>query len=528
MKKFLSTIAWLLGIPLFIVLIFVVFGFLAIRFNFWPPNCGILPISQARQVCEFSKLEKAPKGKSAELRFWVTVPYNTPSEDNVFLAIDGRDPLKMERIDDTIFEAEISALTGDDIKYYYFRNTKQSHSNNTQIKVKSFKKTVYDYVSDWSDLKSPRISKDLLSSVEMTDTWTINYNFQLFEDTRRNLDATMSRIKEMGGEEIGVYSFADMAGEKDNFILTETASPYYHWRDAAITESEMQKIAKKAKAYGLKTILYYNIGADYNKYYDVSPLGIFTGGQAASGLGGNAAEERAGADFGRYEPKTKEWLDRYFDQLEGILVEWAKRAEAAGIDAFDINPHYKPPTMEPLNDYADTKWLEVIAAIREVYRGKIYFDYNPKFRDEVDGLIYSAGIINLRPNATTLEMRRAWESLLDRIEAELAFYKKPVFIKISTQSYDGVTSGKPGWEFADYIEVEQQGYKRDWQEQADAYEAFFQAMAGRTFFAGVITGMFAWDDMMGPEYIQPRYNDLSSNIRNKPAEAIWKKWILGN
>lgn len=526
MKIFFKIIAWFFGILLFIVLVFGALGFLAIRFNFWPPTCGVLPTKEARQVCEFSKLDKAPAGKSAILTFWVTVPHNTPISDTVLLAIERKEPIEMKRINETSFETKVNLTTGDKLKYRYLRNIANSSSDEKELTVKSFEKKVYDYVSAWGDLKMPPISKNLFPGAEMTDTWTINYNTQLFEDTRRNLDSSMARIAALGGKEIGIYSFIDMAGDKENFTVTETASPYYHWRDAAITESEMKTIAKKAKAHGIKTLIYYNIAADYNKYYDVSPIGRFTGGQAGSGIGGNAAEERAGADYGRYEPKTKEWLDSYFDQLKGILVMWAKRADNAGIDGFDLNPHYKPPTIEPLNDYANLKWREIIAAVREVYRGKIYFDQNSQFRDLADGLIYYVGRIKVRPNATVSEMRQAWTVILDRVETELTSYKKPVFLNIGTQSYDDATSGMPGWEFADYVEVEQKGYKRDWQEQADAYEAFFQSLAGRTAFAGISTGMFAWDDFMGPEYTPVRYNDLSSNIRNKPAEAVWKKWVL--
>src|SRR3989338_2427880 len=98
MKTFLKTIAWILGIPLFIVLVFGVLGFFAIRFNFWPPNCSVLPIPQAKRVCEFSKLDKAPAGKPAKFTFWVTVPYNTSISDKVFLAMEGKEPVQMERI----------------------------------------------------------------------------------------------------------------------------------------------------------------------------------------------------------------------------------------------------------------------------------------------------------------------------------------------------------------------------------------------------------------------------------------------
>jgi hypothetical protein len=36
---------------------------------------------------------------------------------------------------------------------------------------------------------------------------------------------------------------------------------------------------------------------------------------------------------------------------------------------------------------------------------------------------------------------------------------------------------------------------------------------------------FAYDDLMRP-YSGPCYNDLGGNIRNKPTEAVWEKWVL--
>lgn len=529
MKKFLSILAWFFGIPLFIVLIFVLFGFLAIRFDFWPPNCGVLPIPQAKQRCEFSKLDKAPAGKPANLTFWVTVPYNTPSADKILFAIDGREPAAMERINPTTFQTKISAVTGNNLKYKYLRDSDKSFSDSKEYKVKSFEKTIYDYVSGWSDLKMSTISKDLSPLVEMYDTWSINYNMQFFEDTRKNLDDTMKRIKEMGGKEIGVYSFIDMSGDRESFTVEEAPLmpgnifgqvKHKSGRDASITEGEMKQIAKTAKKYGLKTTMYYNVGADYTKYIKITANPF-----AARGSGGNVAEKRAGADYGRYEPKTKEWLDRYFGQLKDVLVEWAGRMESAGIDAFDITPHYRPPTVTPLEEYANEKWREIIAAMRKVYRGKIYADGNPAYRDAVDGLYVSGGII-VRDSATLSEMRDAWRRELQTLAAKFAGYKKPVFIMAAIPSYEGALSGKPGMEFLDYAEVEAAGYTRDWQGQADGYEAFFQALFEGFNFAGVGTRLLSWDDMMGPEYIPSRYSDLASNIRNKPAEAVWKKWVL--
>lgn len=516
------------SIPFAIVLIFAAFGYAAIRWDVWPPDCRILPIPQAKRVCEFSKLDKAPKGKPAKLTFWVTVPANTPARA-IFLVIDGKEPVAMRRLNATSFETNIDATTGDTLRYRYMRGESNATSPDKEYIVKSFKKTIYDFVSDWSDAPGPRLASSLTPIVEMYDTWSINYNMQFFEDTRKNLDSAMARVKAMGGKEFGVYSFIEMFGDRENFIVQE-APPmpknmfsqlkHKYGRDGAITESEMRQIVKTAKKYGLTTTLYYNIEADYTPYIFITANPF-----ARRGSGGSAAEDRAGRAFGRYEPKTKEWLDRYFGQLESVLVEWAKRAESSGIDGMNITPRYRPPTVAPLEEYADKKWREIIAAIREVYKGKIYADGNPTYRDAVDGL-YVFGGITVRSGATLSEMRDAWRRDLQALAAQFVDYDKPVFVMVGTSSYEGALSGKPGMEFLDYEEVAAAGYERDWQGQADSYESFFEALSEGFNFSGFGTRFLSWDDMMGPEYIPSRYSDLASNIRGKPAEAVWKKWVL--
>jgi len=123
-------------------------------------------------------------------------------------------------------------------------------------------------------------------------------------------------------------------------------------------------------------------------------------------------------------------------------------------------------------------------------------------------------------------MRAAHAVFLDRVEAEFAQYRKPIFLIVAESSYDGTTSGKPGMEWGDYKEALANGYQENWQEQADSYEGFFEALAGRTFFAGVGSSFYWWDDLMAPKYMGT-LNNMEASIRNKPAEAVWKKWFAG-
>jgi len=348
----------------------------------------------------------------------------------------------MEKINNLSFQKLIKATTGETFKYKYLRNNDESFSDEKKFSVKSYKKDVYDYVSQWSDLPAPKhLGKDISPLITTEDTWTINYNMNLFEDTRRNLDSAFKRISDIGGKEVMVFSFIDFIGDdKESITLRETPSPYKQWRDAAITPSEMKDIARTAKKYGLKPIIAYNVGADYTKYTDVSLIGRFTGGAAGSGFGGNAAEQRAGDDFGRDEPKTKEWLDSEFSQLQDILVSWAASAEAASIYGMDITPEYRMPTSNPFYDYADARFSEIIKAMRVVFHGKIYatnfnrygglrLNPRPKYINDADALILHLPLLDVREGAGITEMRASWSEILDSIEANFTDYKKPMLLK---------------------------------------------------------------------------------------------------
>ncbi|MBU1613400.1 hypothetical protein KKC87_03135, partial [Patescibacteria group bacterium] len=88
MIKIIKFAIIILAITVFLILLISGLGYSAIRYNFWPPFCEILsPIRQAERVCEFSKLEKAKKGVSASVTFWLSADPETEDTDRIFLVI---------------------------------------------------------------------------------------------------------------------------------------------------------------------------------------------------------------------------------------------------------------------------------------------------------------------------------------------------------------------------------------------------------------------------------------------------------
>jgi hypothetical protein len=150
------------------------------------------------------------------------------------------------------------------------RNSENSISGTKNISIKSLDKKIYDGVSGWSDLAMPvKFPKELVQGVIMDDTWTMNYHFNLFEDTRKNVDSSMARAKKLNSQSFGVFSFIDVVGDKNSFVLQEPKFSLKHVRDNAITEAEMKKIVSAAKKYETETVIHYNTGPDFSKY--ISP-----------------------------------------------------------------------------------------------------------------------------------------------------------------------------------------------------------------------------------------------------------------
>ncbi|MBU1131908.1 hypothetical protein KKC32_01485 [Patescibacteria group bacterium] len=532
MRLVLKLIAFVIAIIVGFILLFLLLVFLNYKFNIWPPSCSMLPpISQAKRVCEFSKLDKAKVGTQTNVRFEVSVPANTNLSDKIYLNIAGENSVQMEKTADYLYSASIPTVVGKNLTYSFSRNSESSRSEEKQLSVTRTKKNdVFDFVSSWSDSKQSA-ALPAKKIVMMMDTWTINYNFNLLEDTRHNIDSSMKRIKAMGGNQMDVFSFVEVLGNEDFFFLDEVKSPFKYMRDAAITEKDMKKLAETGKEYGLNVVLHFNTEADYTQFFNMWSLS-----SAGMGVGGADAHSRAATKLGITKPKTKEWIDMWFNGMEDVLLKWGASAEKAGIYGIDITPRYMIPNFAPEEKYANQRYRDLITKLRRVYHGKIFGsnfsywggisnEYIPEYAKDLDGVYIYFQYINVRENASAAEMKSAYSSSFNRLDAELNGLDKEFYLVMNQPSYKGSTSGKSNFEFNDYAENLARGYVADWNEQARAYEAFFQSLNGRKGWAGVATEGYWYDDLMDPDYADPLIS-MHPSIRNKPAEAVWKKWII--
>jgi hypothetical protein len=419
-----------------------------VRWNFWPPNCSILPIPQARRVCEFSKLPESEKGQITAPDFAVAVPENSKIPE---------------------------------------------------------RKIIF-----------------------MGDTWTINYNFNFFEDTRRNIDSSFKRLQNLNANEVDVFSFVEVMGNKDDFELREVGTPYKYMRDAAITGQEMKKLVAEGKKYNLDVVVHYNVEADYTQGLKFSDLLL-----AGKGTGANSFHEKVADGLGVNEKeKTKEWVTKWIDGLEVSLLKIAKKAEEAKIYGIDISPQYLVPRFYPYDDYADQRFKDIIKKIRVVYSGKIFgsstgnyggFTNLPDYINDLDGVYVFVPWIRGLEDSSVQSIKNAHIDGLNQISKPLENYKKDIFIVMTQASFVKSLSEIPYFEFNDYAEGISKGHKADWQLQARSYEAFFEAINGKNY-TGIAVNNYWWDDLMDPKYADPLIS-MSFSIRNKPAESIVKEWF---
>ena len=448
LKKVLKILAWFVGSLVSLLIFIGIMGYIAVRWNFWPPICSVLPIPQARRVCEFSKLSEDQKGKIPEPDFTVNIKedYKIPERKIVF----------------------------------------------------------------------------------MSDTWTINYNFNFFEDTRYNIDSSFERLKNLKANEVGVFSFIEAMGDKNNFELQLVKTPYKYMRDAAITGAEMKKLASVGKKYDLDVVIHYNVEADYTQGLTFSDLLL-----AGKGVGGSNFQARVADGLGANEKeKTKEWVTKWIDGLEVSLLKIAKEAEEAKIYGIDISPQYLVPKFYPYDDYADKRFKDIIKNMRAVYSGKIFgsstgnfggFNDVPDYINDLDGIYAHIPWVEGLKDSSISSIKNAHVDGLNQINKLLKNYKKDVFIVMTQASFQNSLSEMPYFEFNDYKEGIEKGNKADWQLQARSYEAFFEAINNQNF-KGVAINNYWWDDLMDPLYADPLIS-MNFSFRNKPAESIVKEWF---
>ncbi|MBE7681931.1 glycoside hydrolase family 113 [Paenibacillus sp. P13VS] len=197
------------------------------------------------------------------------------------------------------------------------------------------------------------------------------------------------------------------------------------------------------------------------------------------------------------EPKWKDWFRSY----TAYQKHYAAIAEQEKCEMFIVGCEMVQ------SERRSAEWREVIAAVREVYSGLVsyntdkYQEGHVTWWDAVD-VISSSGYYPIGD----------WEAQLDRIEQEIAHYKKPFFFaEAGCPSRSGSAQVPNDWGLEGAVSVE---------EQERFYEAMFRHASQRDWVRGF--GLWDWSANLYQE--KNALTDNGYGVYGKPAERVIRRF----
>ena len=256
-------------------------------------------------------------------------------------------------------------------------------------------------------------------------------------------------------------------------------------------------------------------------------------------------------EFWRSAPRDANWWNDWFDHYRAFVIHFADQATVSGAQALIIGGDWIAPalpsglladrTSSGVPADAETRWKGIIAEVRQHFRGNVLFALPYTSTDivppvnvlrDADG-VYLLWFVKLDdtspPNKT--EMINEAGRLLDQNVAPVQTQvNKPFIVALtypsSTNSATAcIPNGNGGcldWTALNRPYADISAVNLDLQQQADIYEAIFNAINARSWVSGLVSrGYFA------PVELQ----DKSASIHGKPADDLLWYWfprLLGN
>lgn len=188
-----------------------------------------------------------------------------------------------------------------------------------------------------------------------------------------------------------------------------------------------------------------------------------------------------GAWVGEIEMQSEEDWIAWFGNYRAFILDFAKLAEELKMPMFCVGTELEKTSQR------EKEWREIIAAIREVYSGKLVYAANftefekVKFWDALDYVGIQAYFPLAKDHNPDLkELKSSWEDHLPSIEKVVRKYKKPViFTEIGY--CNTVDAAVEPWVWPN----ERKEIQFSEEVQALCYEAFFETAWKKDWLAGV-------------------------------------------
>ncbi|MGQ9478791.1 MAG: glycoside hydrolase family 113 [Thermoproteota archaeon] len=205
-------------------------------------------------------------------------------------------------------------------------------------------------------------------------------------------------------------------------------------------------------------------------------------------------------------PPSKEWFESY----ASFINRWAEFSQKHGLDILCIGCEFNA------NDIDEVEWRKIVAGIRERYSGPITYAANHdnykkvKWWDVLDYVGIDAYFpLTARNDPDFEDLKITWKRIADEIEEWASIIGKPViFTEIGYRSCDGTNIRPWEWSYTAPLDLD---------EQADCYEAAFQALWNRSWFYGFY--WWNWETNPVGDRVSTGYTP-----QNKPAEEVVRRW----
>jgi hypothetical protein len=228
--------------------------------------------------------------------------------------------------------------------------------------------------------------------------------------------------------------------------------------------------------------------------------------------------DRSGKWRSEIEMDDETGWQQWFSNYENFILHHALLAEKNQVEIFCIGTELHKTVRK-----RETDWRNLIARVKQVYRGKITYAANwhqefeeVPFWDELDYIGIQAYFpLSEEVNPSVDLLMQGWKPYLEKIEKIQKKYQRPVlFTEIGYRN--GPDAASHPWKWENSHQPEETGF----QVQANCYEAFFRTFWHKEWFAGV----YFWKWFPNLEKV-PHYEEKDFTPQQRPAEKILAKWF---
>jgi hypothetical protein len=220
-------------------------------------------------------------------------------------------------------------------------------------------------------------------------------------------------------------------------------------------------------------------------------------------INNDAEHWRGQIGFGNDDAAWGMWFANY----TSFIVHYAQLAQINNVDYFVVGTELVETTGR------ETQWRSVISKVRTIYKGPLTYAANwgnvfdIKWWDALGTIGVDAYYPLTEINQPTVaQLRDAWAPIVGQLRQLSKTWERPIIItEIGYRSLNG--TNKHSFDGVDMSNI-------DLQEQADCYQAFFEAFNEQPWWHGV----FWWNWSIEPTQGGPLDTNYTAN--NKPAENI--------